>query len=89
MESAYYYVNGKERKFEELYNFNDIWEYGMLFKYDGLFGLYYKLTCNSDPKYTIDINAESDDDAINQVREMFEDWIEEFNYNKNDDDDDE
>lgn len=82
METAYYRVNGKVRKFEEIYNFNDIWEYGMLFKYDGLFGKYYKLTTNSDKYYVIDIDANSDEEAINQAREMFEEWIEEFNNNE-------
>lgn len=85
METAYFRVNGKVKEFKEVYNFDDIWEYGMLFK-DCAWGEHYKLTCNSDPNYTIDIDAKSDEDAINQAREMFEEWIEEFNYNENEND---
>jgi len=83
METAYFRVNGKERKFKEIYNFDDIWEYGMLFKYDGLFGEYYKLRHNSDQYDIIDIDANSDEEAINKVREMFEEWNEEFNNENN------
>ena len=82
METAYFRVNGKEKKFEEVYNFNDIWEYGMLFK-DSAWGEHYKLRHNSYQRDVIDIEANSDEEAINKVREMFEEWNEEFNNENN------
>ena len=81
METAYFRVNKRTMKFKEVYNFNDIWEYGMLFK-DCAWGEHYKLRHNDDQYDIIDIEANSDEEAINKVREMFEEWNEEFKLNE-------
>lgn len=71
-ETEYFKINGKEKEFRKIHGGME--EYGILYKNDEYKS--YKLKRNHNKKDIIEINANSDEEAIKKYEKILINWIE-------------